>query len=126
MLALTQDEKLDIMKTLNWDYAASPEDMLAVVDGQKARAGNFDQERLFVRSLERLSWHRLVALWGVEKIKALYTPQVAHRLRSPDFRREYVFAVGILRGEPVSVAGWGSERSKQLQNLFLSDRWHRN
>jgi hypothetical protein len=126
MLSLTQDEKLDIMRTLNWDYTAAPEDLLAVVEGRKARAGNFDQERLFVRSLERLSWHRLVALWGVEKIKALYTPQVARRLRSPDFRREYDFAVGILRGEPVSVAGWGSERSKQLQNLFLSDRWHRN
>jgi hypothetical protein len=115
-----------MMKTLNWDYAVSPEDMLAVVEGKKARVGNFDQERIFVRSLERLSWHRLVALWGVEKIKTLYTPQVARRLRSPDFRREYDFAVGILRGEPVSVAGWGSERSKQLQNLFLSNWRHRN
>jgi hypothetical protein len=126
VLAASLEEKLNMLKPLVWDYYRVPlPEMLEVVEGKKEKAGGFDRDRLFVRSLERLSWQDLVRLWGIEAIKTLYTPHLARRLRSQDFRRKYDFAIGILRRETVSVAGWDSERHRRLRNLFLSDRWHR-
>jgi len=68
------------MRSLNWDYAASPEDMLSVVEGRHEMAAPFDRKFLFARSLERLPWHYTIALWGVEAAKELYTPELARRL----------------------------------------------
>jgi len=66
------------MRRLNWDYTAAAEDMLDVVYGRKSRACALDRDTLFVRSLESLPWHMVVALWGVETMKRLYTPEVTH------------------------------------------------
>jgi len=75
MLALSYDEKIKLMRSLNWDYLDTHEDMLAVIEGKLASSGAFTRDRLFVRSLERLPWHYVVALWGVKVIKELYTPE---------------------------------------------------
>jgi len=69
MLQLTNDEKLKLMRNLNWDYLDKHEDMLAVIEGRLASSGAFTRDKLFVRSLERLPWHYVTALWGIETIK---------------------------------------------------------
>ncbi|MDR1901908.1 MAG: hypothetical protein LBQ88_06485 [Treponema sp.] len=125
-MILSRDEKLAVMRSLNWDYSTSPEDMLAVLEGRLPKAGPFDRNFLFVRSLERVSWHRLIALWGVEAVKELYTPELARRLFPRDLRRKYDFALAVLRREPVSVAGWGAERYKSKRHRFFSDRGNRS
>jgi hypothetical protein len=122
---LSRQEKLEIMKSLNWDYTTSPEEMLDVLEGKIPVAGTFDADMLFVRSLERLPWHYVIALWGVEGVKARYTPNIARRIWNKDLRRKYEFALAILRREPVSLAEWGSPHHKQLQDAFLSHRWNR-
>jgi hypothetical protein len=81
-MVLSLEEKLRCMKSLNWDYTTSPEDMLAVLEGRMEKAGPFDKKTLLVRSLERFHWEYVVALWGVEKIKALYTPELSRRGRN--------------------------------------------
>jgi hypothetical protein len=124
-MVLTPEEKLKHMRSLNWDYTTSPEDMLAVLEGRMEKAGPFDQAVLLVRSLEGLHWEYVVALWGVEKIKELYTPELSRRIWPKDRRRLFDFAVGILRKEPVSPSGWGSKYSESVRNTFLSDRWNR-
>ncbi|MCL2231631.1 MAG: hypothetical protein FWB99_00965 [Treponema sp.] len=73
-LNLSHDEKLALMSSLNWDYLDTAEDMLAVIEGSLETSGAFTCDKLFVRSLERLPWHYVTALWGVETIKKLYTP----------------------------------------------------
>jgi hypothetical protein len=125
-MILTREEKLDIMRTLNWDYDVSSEEMLEVIEGSIPKAGPFDRSRLLVRSLERVSWHRLIALWGTDAVKELYTPALARRLRSPELRRTCDFAIAILRREPVSVARWGSECYKSLRDTVFSNRWYRS
>lgn len=40
--------------------------MLSVIEGKTPTAGPFDREKLFVRSLERLPWHRVILLWGLD------------------------------------------------------------
>jgi hypothetical protein len=124
-MVLPREKKLQCMASLNWDYMVSSEAMLAVLEGRVEKAGAFDQKTLLARSMERLHWEYVVALWGVEKIKELYTPEFSRRIWPKDRRRLFDFAIGILRKEPVSPSGWGSEHYKSKRNRFFSDRWNR-
>jgi hypothetical protein len=122
-MKLTRKEKLALMQSLNWDYKVSPKDMLAVVEGKKELAGGiFDIDRLFVRAIERMSWYNIVALFGIDAIKKLYTPKLSRRLRSREIRSEYDFVVSVLRGKPLPAARWGSKSCERLRNPFLPDR----
>jgi hypothetical protein len=124
-MTLSRDEKLNLMQSLNWDYDESHEDMLAIIEGTLEKSGPFTRDRLFVRSLERIPWHYIVMLWGVEAIKELYTEDVARRVWPHNRRKHFDFALAILRREPVSVAGWGDEYYKWMQRAFLPYRWNR-
>ena len=121
----SRGEKLKFMKSLNWDCNVSPEDMLDVLEGKLEKAGPFDKNLLFVRSLQRLPWHCMIGLWGLEAAKELYTPQNAERLWPQSIRRTYDFAFAVLRREPVSHTEWGSPRCRELQNTLFSHRWYR-
>jgi hypothetical protein len=121
-MTLSRDEKLNLMQNLNWDYDVSHADMLAVIEGSLEKAGPFTRDRLFVRSLERIPWHYVVMLWGVEAIKALYTEDVARRIWPRDRRKHFDFALAILRREPVSTPGWGDEYYSSMRNRFFSNR----
>jgi hypothetical protein len=121
-MPLSREEKLKMAASLNWDYLVSPEEMLAVAEGEKDKAGPFDRDFLFVRFLERVPWHRLIAFWGVEAAKELYTPELARRLFPRDLKKKYDFAFAILRREPVSAPGWGSERYQSKRYRFFSHR----
>ena len=125
-MKLSREEKLALMGNLNWDYKVSHEDMLSVIEGKIDKVGPFDKTFLFVRSLERLPWHYMILLWGVEAAMELYTPEAASRLWPKSIRRTFDFAFAVLRGEPVSPAEWGSPRSRELQNTFFSHRWNRS
>ena len=113
------------MRSLNWDYAVSQQDMLSVIEGKIETAAPFDRKFLFARSLERLPWHYMIGLWGVETAKELYTPEIVRNLWPKSRRNTYDFAFAILRREPVSIAEWGSPRSEELRHTFLSHRWNR-
>jgi hypothetical protein len=123
-MKLTYEEKLRLMKNISWDVRDSVEDILAVLEGRLENSGSFDRERLFVRGLEHLPWHYNVALWGVEAMKELYTSETRKRIWPPERRDTFDFAFGILRGEPVSYAGWGASHYKSSRNRFFSDRGH--
>jgi hypothetical protein len=104
---VSDKEKLEIMRSLNWDYLDTHEDMLAVIEDRLISSGSFTKDKLFVRSLERLPWHYIVALWGVEMIKELYTPEIAERIW-PKERKYYCdFALAVLRREPLPSSRWG-------------------
>ena len=122
MLQLSHEEKLQLMSSLNWDYLDTPEDMLAVIEGRLERSGAFTRDKLFVRSMERLSWHYFTALWGIETIKKLYTPDIAKRIWPKDRRYHFDFAVAVLRREPLPPARWGDEYFKSKRHGFFSDR----
>jgi len=124
MLALSYDEKIKLMRSLNWDYLDTHEDMLAVIEGNLASSGAFTRDRLFVRSLERLPWHYVVALWGVKVIKELYTPEIAARIWPKSRRYHFDFALAVLRGEPLPPSRWGDEHYKQMWRPVFSNRWY--
>ena len=124
MLTLTHEEKLKFMRSLNWDYLDTHEDMLAVIEGRLESSGAFNREKLFVRSLERIPWHYVVALWGIETIKELYTPEIAGRIWPKSRRYHFDFALAVLRREPLPLTGWGDEHYQQMWRPFLSNRWY--
>ena len=124
MYNLTHEEKLKFMRTLNWDYLDKHEDMLAVIEGRLDSSGAFTRDKLFVRSLERIPWHYVVGLWGIEAIKELYTQEIAARIWPKDRRYHFDFAVSVLRGEPVSAPEWGDEHFKKLWHPVFSNRWY--
>jgi len=127
MLQLSNDEKLKLMGNLNWDYLDKREDMLAVIENRMETSGAFTRDKLFVRSLERLPWHYVVALWGVETIMALYTPEIAKRIWPKERRYHFDFALAVLRREPLPSARWkwGDKRvrkyikNKKRFNMFI-------
>ena len=122
MQKINRDDKLKMMGTLNWDYLDKHEDMLAVIEGKLETSGAFTRDRLFVRSLERLPWHYVTALWGVETIKELYTPEIAKRIWPKSRRYHFDFALAVLRREPLPPARWGHEYFKSERYRFFSHR----
>ena len=118
-------EKIELLKSLNWDYDVSAEDMLDVVENKKVKAGVFDKESVFLRSLERLNWLDILTLWGIEEMKNLYTPELSSKLFPRSLKQKYDITFSILQKRPVSFAGWGSERARKMQHTFLSHRWNR-
>ena len=122
MLHLSYEDKIELMGSLNWDYDDKHEDMLAVVEGERESSGAFTRDKLFVRSLERLPWHYITALWGVETIKTLYTPEIAKRIWPKERRHHFDFALAVLRREPLPPSRWGHEYFKSERNRFFSDR----
>jgi len=123
-MKLSHEEKLNLMKNLNWDYLDTHEDMLAVIEGRLERSGAFTRDRLFVRSLERLPWHYVTALWGVETIKEMYTEEIAKRIWPKGRRKHFDFALAVLRREPLPPARWGDKDFEWMRNRFLSNRWY--
>ena len=122
MLQLGYEEKLALMNALNWDYFDKPEDMLAVIENRLESSGTFTQEKLFIRSLERLPWHYLTALWGIEAIKKMYTSEIAHRIWPKERKHHYDFALAILRGELLPLTRWGYEYYISERHRFFLDR----
>ena len=125
MEALPREDRLRLAAGLNWDYDVEAAALLEVIDGQVPEAGPFDARKLLVRSLERLSWHRIVALWGADRLLAVYDPSLLSRIRSSEFRRRYAFAFGLLRNEAVSSPGWSPEMRRRMQDGLFSHRWYR-
>jgi len=122
MLDLSHDEKLKIMGSLNWDYLDKHEDMLAVIDGTLESSGVFTRDKLFVRSLERLPWHYVTGLWGVDTIKEMYTPDIAKQIWPKERRSHFDYALAVLRREPLPPSRWGHEYFKSQRYRFFSDR----
>ena len=114
MLNLSREDKLKLMRSLNWDYLDTHEDMLSVIEGNMESSGAFNRDKLFARSLERLPWHYVTALWGVETIKKLYTPEIAKRIWPKSRRYHFDFALAVLRREPLPPSRWGDEHHKRL------------
>jgi len=124
MMNLSHEERLDLMSSLNWDYLDTHEDMLSVIEGHLESSGAFNRDKLFVRSLERLPWHYVTALWGVETIKELYTEEIAKRIWPKERRYHFDFALAVLRKEPLPPSRWGTEHYKQMWRPIFSNRWY--
>lgn len=74
-----------------WDYNIPPEEIEAVFEGKREKAGHYTEETLFIKLLESYSWYTIIDLLGLEKINYLLSEKVVNRLRTPELRRQYEY-----------------------------------
>ena len=122
MYTLSYEEKIELMSSLNWDYLDTYEDMLAVIEGRLETSGAFTRDKLFVRSMERLTWYNFIGLWGLDAVKELYTPELANRIWPKGRKVHYDFALAVLRREPLPPTRWGDEYFKSQRYEFFLNR----
>jgi len=122
---MTTAQKQNALKSLVWDYNVDGDRLLEVLLGLREKEGPFDQNRLFLRVLERLPWHDVLDMVGKNLLKQLLTPGLIARLRFPEQRRRYERIRKILQGEPVSFSGWDPRHREAYRRSLLSNRWYR-
>ncbi len=98
------DEKLLLFRQIVWDYKIPPEDIEAVLHGEKEAAGHLNREAIFLRLLESYSWFTILQLLPVDEIKALLNEQTIKKLRTPGLRKNYEYVRQRLQ-EIIPTAG---------------------
>ncbi len=122
----TDTQKYNILKSLAWDYHVHGDRLFEVLIGLRRKEGPFDQEKIFIRVIERLPWHDVLKIMGREKVKQLLTPECIAKLRFPEQRQRYERIRKILHGEPLSLSGWDPRHRETYKRSILSNRWHRS
>lgn len=112
---MDQKEKIKIYEQLSWDYSISPEDIEAVLKGEKVHAGHFTQEKLFIRMLETYPWFTIIQLFTVDEIQRLLTSRIVRRFRSPSLRKKYEFVRQRL--QQIKIEG---KENELLNNIYHS------
>jgi len=79
---ITTEQKRRIMKSLVWDNDVREDRLLEILLGLRDEEGTFDQERVFLRVLERMPWHEILGLMGKDRVARLLTPET---IQLPNF-----------------------------------------
>ena len=119
---MDKEEKTAIIKGLFWDYKIKPEAYLWIAE-HPDEAARKDLQHFFIKAFERLRWHDLLGIFGIETVKKLLTEETRRGLRK-EARGRYDSACAILRGEPLPTAKQDIEGRKRALKPFLSDRWY--
>jgi hypothetical protein len=82
---------LHLCRQLSWDYSIPPEDIAAVIRGEKEMAGHDDRKAIFRKALETFPWFTVLKLFEPEEINALLTDSLIGDLRMPSLRKHYAF-----------------------------------
>jgi hypothetical protein len=112
------------LKRICWDYDIKPEEILAVLNGEKTHAGYWDLDALLVRMLEKLSWYDLLDFFTPTELAGKLTPEILNRIYVKETRGKYVRLGKILRGETVPFTKWGPEYRQKCKNTLFSNRWY--
>jgi hypothetical protein len=121
---MNRSEIQQLLKPILWDYNIDPYELFELVAGTKKQVGTFTREKALVRMLERLSWYDLVALFGIDGLTRLITPEIISQLRFKELKEKYEFVRKVLQGETVSFSGWRPEYREKIGHTLLSNRWY--
>ncbi len=123
---MNSKQKRRVIKSLVWDYHIQEDRLLEVLLGLREKEGPFDQEKIFLRALERLPWHDILEVMGKENIMKLLTPERIEKLRFPEQRKRYERIRRILQREPLSFSGWNTQHRETYRRSLLSNRRDRS
>ncbi len=121
---MTENEKYSLLKKIFWDATLSGKELLEILSGRKTNV-LIDREMIFIRMIERLGWHEILNILGIDEVKRLLTKETISRLHQSELRERYEFIRSILSGEAVSFTGWGDEYYQKIKHTLFSDRWYR-
>ncbi len=89
---MTYEERLQLFRQLMWDYNIAPEEVDAVLRGEKEIAGHYTREMLFKKLLETYSWFTILQLFSVKEIKEYLSNGIYIQLRSKSLQNKYQYA----------------------------------
>ncbi len=101
---MEKQEKNRLLKQVLWDYNITPEELEAVLKGEKSMAGHFNKEKIFQKLIESYSWYTVIQFFTTNELQALLTVDIIKNLRSPSLRKKYEFVRKRLL-EIIPVAG---------------------
>lgn len=84
-------KKLELMKSLMWDYNIPPEHCLEVLEGKREKAGHYNEKTLFRKLLESYRWFTILKILSLKRIAELLTTDVISSLRFKSLRNNYEF-----------------------------------
>jgi len=97
-------EKNKLLKQILWDYDIHPNEIEAVLKGEKIRAGHYTKEMLFQKIVETYPWFTIIQLFTTNEIQVLLTSHTISKLRTPALRKNYEFVKKRLQ-QVIPVAG---------------------
>jgi hypothetical protein len=121
---MTAEEKHNTLKKIFWDYELQGEELYSILISSKDKE-YLSQEKIILRMLERLGWHTILDLLGIEKTRLLLTKNIISKVHQRELRERYEFIRAVLSGEPVSFTGWGDEYYQKIKHTLFSYRWYR-
>jgi hypothetical protein len=98
------EERLDLMRSLMWDYDIAPEHCLEVLEGKREKAGHYTEATLFRKLLESYSWFTVLSIISTERILQLLTDKTIQSLRFKSLTSRYEFIRSRLQ-KSISVTG---------------------
>lgn len=91
MSAGTAANKDMLYRRLMWDYDIPVEDVRAVLSGEQEKAGHYDAHGLFKKAIESYSWHTIISMITLPRIKELLTDFDLSTLRDEKLTERYEY-----------------------------------
>ena len=120
---MTTEEKQNTLKKIFWDYSFSGHELYSILE-KKNDTEYITQEKIFIRMLERLGWHAVLDILGIEKVKLLLKKETIANIRQKELRERYELIQKILFEETVFFTGWGDEYYQKIKHTLFSNRWY--
>jgi hypothetical protein len=101
---MTHEEKLDLVKSLFWDYKVDPEEAVRALEGHTERIGKLHRNELFIKLLNFYPWHKVIlsetfVLRYGTKDEAFYRVFVRENPKDPELKLEFINDVFFHKGE---------------------------
>jgi hypothetical protein len=93
---MSSEEKLEIIKSLFWDYDVNPEEALPVLEGKSERIGSISKHELFIKILNFVPWHTIREIFPERMLPQLLSDQVINGLFPPILRERYQYVRKLL------------------------------
>jgi len=90
-MIISREEKLNLIRSLMWDYNISPEKCLEVLEGTRTKAGHYTDETLFRKLIETYPWFTVLKLLPRERILQLMSDQTLQSVRNKSLISHYEF-----------------------------------
>ncbi len=84
-------KKNKLFEQILWDYHIPPQEIEAVLKGEKQLAGHYSKEMIFRKIIESYSWFTIIQLFTPNEIQNLLTSNTVNKLRSSALRKKYEF-----------------------------------
>jgi hypothetical protein len=88
---MNKQERHKLFRQIMWDYKISPDEIEAVLSGEKEAVGHVNKDRIVIKLLESYSWFTIVKLFTPDELRLILTDDVVKKLRFKSLRTKYEF-----------------------------------